>query len=96
MWLLADGDQEGAQPNTDFLRNHDAVIVLASSPRYLENRKWARARTDLALELVMRTWQMEELLVAGYVFQRKQIAIGTQMSLSGTFSLLRTCRPVVC
>jgi hypothetical protein len=65
---LVDADRSHCTPNDFLLEARNLRIVLASSPRTREDRKWVTQYCPFTeLILVMEPWTIEELFLSTYV-----------------------------
>ena len=61
-------DDTVCQPNNYLFRDKEYRILLTSSPKKNEDRRWPTQRVgDLHAVFMMKPWSREELLVASFV-----------------------------
>jgi hypothetical protein len=67
IWALVDGDVDGGQPHPHLIDWPSIRIVMASSPRTPESRKWLKQKVAADALLFMKTWSVKELSFVGCV-----------------------------
>jgi hypothetical protein len=66
---LIDADGASCQPNQYLLSDYKYRILLTSSPRGSDDRKWlTQIVQDLDAVFVMEPWSREEIVVASFVY----------------------------
>ena len=66
---LVDVDGASCQPNRYLYTNYNHRILLTSSPRGRDDRKWLTQRVrDQHAVFVMEPWEREEIVVALFVY----------------------------
>ena len=64
---LIDADDIVCRPNNHLFRHKEYRILLTSSPKKIEDRKWLTQRVGLHAMFMMKPWSREELVVASFV-----------------------------
>ena len=62
-----DADDIVCRPNNHLFRHKEYRILLTSSPKKIEDRKWLTQRVGLHAMFMMKPWSREELVVASFV-----------------------------
>jgi hypothetical protein len=66
---LVDTDAKSCEPNKDLYKVRNLRILLTSSPRKRDDRKWLTHRVqDLHAAYLMKPWSREEFVVTSFVY----------------------------
>ena len=75
---LVDADGKSCEPNKDLYKVRNLRILLASSPRTNDKRRWLTHRVgDLHATFIMKPWSREEFVVTSFVYL--PIVVGTYL-----------------
>ncbi|KAF8346217.1 hypothetical protein F5887DRAFT_1073864 [Amanita rubescens] len=73
---LVDADAESSVPNRDLFKVPNLRILLTSSPRKRDDRKWLTHRVqDLHAVFIMKPWSREEFVVTSLFLQNTDITL---------------------
>jgi hypothetical protein len=67
IWALVDGDVDDGRPHPGLINKPKVRIVMASSPKTRDSRKWMKQAVCGAAMIYMKTWSVDELLFVGCV-----------------------------